>query len=122
MDVGLAPTAGFIASTRPATAERKRRREARRTAYRVPCRVTLYDPISGEASKLIGQTTNISRGGLSVQIGRDAMVGTWIEALVPQSGGDPMFFCGVVAHRRRVLAGAYEIGIEFAGQGRPAVF
>lgn len=122
MDVGLAPTAGFIASTRPTAAERKRRRESRRTTYRVPCRVTLYDPITGASIKLVGQTTNISRGGLSVQLARDAMVGTWVEALVPQTGGNPMFICGVVAHRRRVLAGAYEIGIEFAGQGRPAVF
>jgi len=100
--------------------EQRPKRASRRTPHRVPCRVTLYDPSSGEPTALVGQTTNLSRKGLALQLGCDVAPGTWLEALVPQLDGTPMFFCGTVAHSRRVLVGTYEIGIQFVSESSPA--
>ncbi len=121
MDPGLT-SAVCTPTVRLVRSERKRRRESRRMPFRTPCRVTLYDPVTGEPTKLIGQTTNISRGGLSLHVTRDAAAGTWIEALVSQASGTPLFLCGVVAYSRRVLAGVYELGVEFAGPAPQSVF
>ncbi len=88
------------------------RRMARRTPYRVPCRVRLVDPQSGEVRTVTGQTVNISSGGLSVQIGVQPATGTWIETLVPHPNGDPMFVCGRVVHVRQTMTASFELGVE----------
>ncbi len=88
------------------------RRMARRTPYRVPCRVRLVDPDTGEVRTVAGQTVNISTGGMSLQVGIEPSEGTWVETLVPHPNGEPMFVCGRVVHVRRTMAASYELGVE----------
>ncbi len=88
------------------------RRIARRTPYRVPCRVRLVDPQTGEVRTVAGQTVNISAGGLSLQITVEPDPGTWVETLVPHPNGEPMFVCGRVVHVRRTTAASFELGVE----------
>ena len=88
------------------------RRVARRTPYRVPCRVRLIDPSTGEVRTIAGQTVNLSSGGMSVQVGIEATPGTWVETLVPHPNGEPMFVCGRVVHVRRTMTASFELGVE----------
>lgn len=120
--VASAPTAGGVTAGGVAVAERKPARTGQRIPHRAQCRVTFYDPQSGQPTTLVGQTVNISRRGLAVHLARDVPRGIWLEALVPHLDGHPTFFCGTVAHSRRVLADVYEIGIRFDGQSPPSVF
>ena len=107
---------------RPGTLERKSARASQRTPHRVPCRVKLYDSASGQPTAMVGQTTNLSSSGFAVLLNLDVRPGTWVEALVPHFSGDPMFVCGTVAHTRRILADAYEIGVQFTHDSPPPVF
>lgn len=85
---------------------------ARRVPYRVPCRVRLVDPATGEARRVMGETLNISNGGVSLQIAVDAKIGTWVETLVLHPNGDPMFLCGSVVHCRQTMTAGFEVGVE----------
>lgn len=101
-------------AARPATpkpGEHKPLRGERRVPHRVPCRVRWYDDDAAEPVTLVGETTDISAGGLGVQIGCPVPPGARVEALVPHLAGEPTIIAGVVAHSRRVLADRYEIGI-----------
>ncbi len=83
-----------------------------RAPYRIPCRVRLVDSTTGEVRTVIGETVNLSRRGMALQIATDVPIGTWVETLVAQPHGDPLFLCGTVVHTRRTLAANYEIGVE----------
>jgi hypothetical protein len=109
------------ASTRPAChSERTRQpRAVRRVAYRVPCRVRLIDEVTGEVHTVAGETVNLSRQGMALQVGLDVPIGTWVETLVPHPNGDPMFLCGTVVHSRRTMKAGFEIGVE---TNRPETF
>ncbi|MFH1747244.1 MAG: PilZ domain-containing protein [Planctomycetota bacterium] len=122
MQGGLTSSAGHKSSAGTRPGGRKCARAGRRIAHRIPCRVRLYDPESGQPSAMLGQTTNISNSGLAVQVARHVPNGTWVETLVPHVNGDPIFVCGVVVHSRRVLGDEFEIGIEYSGDSPPPVF
>ena len=79
----------------------------RRVPHRVPCRVRLLD---GDA-QLLGQTVNISCGGLAVQLTEAIPEGTMVEALVPNLTGNGLCVRGHVRHLRRVLNDVFEVGI-----------
>ena len=101
---------------KPATRARTRpARRVRRMAYRVPCRVRLVNPATGEVRTVVGETVNISSGGMSLQIAVDVPIGTWVETLVSHPNGDPMFLCGTVVHSRRTMTTNYEVGVETNG-------
>ncbi|MBK9119928.1 MAG: PilZ domain-containing protein [Phycisphaerales bacterium] len=89
------------------------RRETR-VPFRVPCRVHLVEPKSGYVRTVLGETLNISRRGISLQLSVNPPVGTWVETLVPHAHGDPVFVCGTVVHSRRTLAHGFEIGVRTA--------
>lgn len=105
-------TAPTRATSRATTAPQGRRMD-RRTPYRVLCRLLVEDRALGRRQSLIGQTINISPGGLAVRVGQEIPSGTEVTAVVPRQHGDPVLYTGVVAHCRRVLAVTYELGIEF---------
>lgn len=98
-----------------------RPRRDTRVPYRVPCRVRLIDTATGEARAVVGETVNLSGAGLSVQLPVEAPVGTWVETLVLNPAGDPMFLCGHVAHVRRTLSSSFEIGVRMAREGQRAM-
>ncbi len=98
-------------SARPAPRTRPQRAE-RRTPFRVPCRIRLIDAATGEVRTVLGETLNLSRNGLALQLAADVAPGTWVETLVPHPHGEPLFLCGTVVHSRRTLASGYEIGVE----------
>lgn len=99
------PSAYPAPRTRPARAER-------RTPFRVPCRVRLVDAVTGEVRTVLGETLNLSRRGMALQLAADVPPGTWVETLVPHPTGEPLFLCGTVVHSRRTMAAHYEIGVE----------
>ncbi len=102
-------------STRPHSrihGDGRLRRLARRTPYRVPCRVRLVDPGTGDVRTVMGETVNISTGGLSVQIAVNPTPGTWVETLLPHPNGEPLFVCGRVIHIRRTMTANFEVGVE----------
>jgi hypothetical protein len=99
------PSAHPAPRTRPARAER-------RTPFRVPCRVRLVDAVTGEVRSVLGETINLSRSGMSLQLAADVSPGTWVETLVPHPTGEPLFLCGTVVHSRRTMAAHFEIGVE----------
>ena len=94
-------------------------RVAPRTPYRIPCRVRLVDSTTGEVRTVVGETVNLSRRGMALHIAMDVPIGTWVETLVANPNGEPMFLCGTVVHSRRTLASNFEIGVE---TNRPAAF
>ncbi len=101
------------AAGRPVARERRRQaRAVTRRPYRVPCRVRLVDTATGEVRTVVGETINISRAGVALQLATDVPVGTWVETLLPHPTGNPMFLCGTVVHSRRTLAANYEIGVR----------
>jgi hypothetical protein len=103
----------LVTARKPPARERtKPVQRARRVPYRVACRVQLVDPVSGEVRRVMGETLNISSGGVSLQIGVEAAIGTWAETLVLHPNGDPMFLCGSVVHCRRTMTANYEVGVE----------
>jgi hypothetical protein len=81
-------------------------------AYRMPCRVRLVDPETGEVRTVVGETVNISKSGMAVQVSLQVPVGTWVETLVPHPNGDPMFLCGKVVRTRRTMTAGFEVGVE----------
>lgn len=96
------------------------KRVVRRVPHRVPCRVRLVDTATGEVRTVVGETVNLSAGGVALQLGLDVPVGTWVETLVPHVHGDPLFLCGTVVHTRRTMAANYEIGIALGDDPPPA--
>ncbi len=122
MQPGFASSVQRTIAGRPLPGERKCARGQRRVAHRVPCRVRLHEPDSGQSNAVIGQTMNISTNGLALQLPQDVPAGTWVETLVPHVNGDPIFVCGTVVHSRRVLGDEFEIGVEFTGDSPPPVF
>jgi hypothetical protein len=106
-----------VLSTPPPTTpdtkpERRRPPEQRRVPYRVPCRIRLINKQTGEVRTVVGETINISTGDTALQLGTSVPIGTWVETLVPRPNGEPLFLCGTVVHRRRVMASGFEIGIR----------
>jgi len=83
-----------------------------RRPYRVPCRVRVVDTDTGEIRTTLGETVNISPAGVALQLGIDVPIGTWVETMVANPSGEPLFLCGVVVHRRRAMTGGYQIGVE----------
>ncbi len=104
--------------TTPRTTPRVARMEPR-TPYRVPCRIRLVDSTTGEVRTVVGETVNLSRRGVAFQAGLDVPIGTWVETLVANPHGDPMFLCGTVVHTRRTMAANFEVGVE---TDRPTTF
>jgi hypothetical protein len=94
-------------------------REDCRAPYRIPCRVRLVNAETGEVRSVAGETVNLSRRGMALQLGVDVPVGTWVETLVLHPNGDPMFLCGTVLHSRRTMAANFEIGVK---TDRPMTF
>ncbi len=109
---GSKPVRGHLSGRTVLPEQGRSRRMTRRTPYRVPCRVRLIDPDTGEVRTITGQTVNISSGGLSVQIGLQPATGTWVETLVPRPTGEPMFVCGRVVHVRQTMTASFELGVE----------
>lgn len=95
-------------------------RSERRTPYRVPCRVRLVDPRTGHVRTVVGETVNLSSGGVAMQVGVETPIGTWVETLVPHPNGDPLFLCGRVMHVRRTLATNFELGVAITDDRPPA--
>lgn len=96
------------------------RRIHRRVPHRVPCRVRLIDTTTGNSHTLCGQTTNISPGGIAIQLGSEVPLGTWVETVVPYNAGEPLFLCGTVVHARRTLTSNFEIGVATENDIPPA--
>jgi hypothetical protein len=96
------------------------RRVERRTPYRVPCRIRLVDPGSGSVRTVVGETVNLSSGGLAMNVGVETPVGTWVETLVPHPNGDPLFLCGKVVHVRQTMFSNFELGVAISGEHPPA--
>ncbi len=100
-------------SAKSVAAEAKpQQRNEPRVPHRVPCRVRLVDPSTGEIRTVVGETVNLSAGGVAIHVSLAVPVGTWVETLVPHASGDPLFLCGTVMHCRRTLAANYELGIS----------
>lgn len=95
-------------------------RAERRTPYRVPCRIRLVDPGTGEVRTVVGETVNLSSGGVAMHVAVEAPVGTWTETLVPHPSGDPLFLCGRVIHVRQTMSANYELGVAIATDNPPA--
>ena len=109
-----------ITSAKTAPRDRARRtRGVRRMPYRVPCRVRLVDAATGEVRTVVGETIEISPQGMALQIGMDVPLGTWVETLVPNPNGDPLFLCGTVVHTRQTMTAHFEIGVE---TDRPPIY
>lgn len=103
-----------------AAVSRKRRpqeRLLRRMPHRVPCRVRLVQPDTGESRTVMGETVNLSPTGVAIQLGLDVPVGTLVETLVPHAHGDPMLLRGTVVHSRRTMHANYEIGVATREDG-----
>ena len=98
--------------------ERRTRGEPR-VAHRMPCRVLLTDPDTGSRIELTGETTNLSRRGLAVHVGRVIPAGITVEVLIEAPDGGPSCLVGSVIHSRRVLSGTYELGIGVTSEFRP---
>jgi hypothetical protein len=90
-----------------------------RFAHRMPCRVLLSDPETGTRVELYGETLNLSRRGVAVQVGREIPNGSAVEVLIEAPDGGPSCLLGAVIHSRRVLSGTYELGIGVTGEFRP---
>lgn len=99
------------------TALRRELREAR-AAHRVPCRIRAADLRTGQTLILSGETVNLSRSGLAVQLGRDVSAGAEVEAQFIMPDGRPALLLGRVVRSRRVLSGTFEIGIEMTPDSR----
>lgn len=104
----------------PRSSEREPAKRKPRTPWRVPCRIRLVDPQSGQVRSVVGEMVNLSCGGAALQAAIDAPVGTWVETLVPTPNGDPRFLCGRVVHSRRTLAMNFELGIQIIEDQPPA--
>lgn len=98
--------------------ERHNRGETR-IAHRMPCRVQLTDPETGSRVQLYGETLNLSRRGLAVQVGREITTGSAVEVLIEAPDGGLSCLIGSVIHSRRVLSGTYEVGIGVTNEFRP---
>lgn len=90
-----------------------------RIAHRMPCRVLLTDAETGSRVALAGETLNLSRRGLAVQVGRKVSPGATVEVLIEAPDGGPSCLVGAVIHSRRVLSGTYELGIGVTNEFRP---
>ena len=95
-------------------------RVERRTPYRVPCRVRLVHPATGEVHTVVGETVNLSSGGVAMHVGIEAPIGTWVETLVPHLNGDPLFLCGTVKHVRQTMTANFELGVAISHDRSPA--
>ncbi len=84
----------------------------RRVPYRVPCKVRLFDPESGADRTVVGQTVNLSDGGVAMQVAVRPRLGTWVETLVPNLTGEPRTIRGWVVHTRKTLHAQYEVGVR----------
>ncbi|MCK4340728.1 MAG: PilZ domain-containing protein [Phycisphaerae bacterium] len=110
-----------VTTAKPVPAEgNPQQRVERRMPHRVPCRVRLVEPTTGEVRTVMGETINLSAGGVAIQVGVDVPVGTWAETLIPHAHGDPLFLCGTVVHSRRTMHAHYEIGIAMSDAAPPA--
>jgi hypothetical protein len=103
-------------------ASEHKQRLQRRVPHRVPCRVRIVEPESGETRTVVGETLNLSPNGLALQISANLRPGTWVETLVPNANGDPLFICGTVVHSRRMLSANFEIGVSMSDDVPPAFF
>ena len=88
-----------------------RRREPR-APHRLPCRVRVFDPAEGCWVAKLGHTVNISPGGLALHVAMAVPVGARVAAVIPRFEAEPWSISGTVNHSRRVLTGAFEIGIS----------
>lgn len=113
-------TATATATHAPAMEHGQRVRTGIRRPYRVPCRIRLVDQQTGHVRTVLGETINLSDGGIAMNVSIDAPVGTWVETLLPHPSGDPMFLCGRVVHCRRTLATSFELGVVVTNEEEPA--
>ncbi len=107
------PAGVRVATGLTQSGERRSARALPRMPHRVPCRLCWHDPASDAPASCVGQTVNISHAGIAVQLGREIPAGTRVEALLPHANNEITHVNGTVARTRRVLAGTFEIGIEF---------
>lgn len=115
MDPRFVPAGPALAARRTSSTEPRSPRHERRRPYRVPCRVRLVNPTTGEVRTVVGETVNLSAGGLAMHVSIDAPVGTWIETLLPHPSGNPRFVCGRVVRVRRTMSTSFELGVEITG-------
>lgn len=98
--------ANYAAQTAPNDVAKPHRR---RSSHRVPCRLRVLS--SSAPGAAIGETVNVSDGGIAVHLGKDVAPGAHVEVLLPRLDGDPICVYGEVVRRRRVFSGTFEIGI-----------
>ncbi len=91
--------------------QRCKRREPR-APHRLPCRVRVFDPAEGTWVAKLGHTVNISPRGIALQVAMAIPIGARVEAVIPRFDAEPCSISGTVHHSRRVLTGAFEIGIS----------
>lgn len=115
MDPRFVPAGPARAARRSSSAESRPPRNERRRPYRVPCRVRLVNPTTGEVRSVVGETVDLSTGGLAMHVSVYAPVGTWVETLLPHPSGNPRFVCGRVVRVRRTMSTSFELGIEITG-------
>ncbi|MBI5865741.1 MAG: PilZ domain-containing protein [Planctomycetes bacterium] len=89
-----------------------------RVCHRVPCRVNMIDSGQSEPIAIDGETLNVSRTGIAVQVGMRVPEGATVEVLVAHADGAPSCLVGKVVHSRRVTTGTYEVGIGVVGELR----
>jgi hypothetical protein len=77
------------------------------------------DPATGEVRSVVGETVNLSRRGMALQLAVDVPLGTWVETLVTHPNNELMFLCGTVIHCRQMMKASFEIGVETS---RPTTF
>ncbi len=102
------------AKTVSSSAARRQRRSRRRMPHRMPCVARIFNGATGFVTEAAGQTVNLSVGGVALQLSEPVREGTWIEVLVSRPVEQPIRIAGTVAHCRRLLLGAFEIGVEIA--------
>lgn len=107
----------------PAIGTRVRRGASRRanprTACRLDCFVKLFDAAQAEWVQRPAQIVNLSDGGIALHIAFPLTPGARIEAVVTDGGSPARSLSGEVVHVRRLMVGAYQVGVVLrAGAAR----
>lgn len=89
-----------------AIARDRRMLGGRRVSHRTPCR------LRSESGEAVGETVNLSDGGLAVIVGSHVEEGVVVEVLLPEFGGAGVQFLGRVTHSRRINTGTFEVGLD----------
>jgi len=88
------------------------RRSTWRVSHRVPCRIHVTDPHTGHFESLTGETVNLSRDGVAIQVAHELPPGARVEVVMPGGNGEPVCLFGRVVHTQRILSGTFVIGVQ----------